>query len=789
MRSILWPSGLDEQENLIVAHDRFFVEAMIEAQRWVDCQQYNNTQLFRACSRFYKCGLNVMEQPVSQEPIRSIANTIRRVSVIDKIDPVTKLESATAPDDWCSQIYYDQVDYCKIVAYQKKVAGCSSCGGFADFSGLFGYLPNDCKKGNYPTPDDAEYLAYSGLPLGHHYQPQESTNSICRARRGVWALERGRLYIAPWLQSTETVIVEWDGIKNLWDDLDLVENNAQLKRFVRYYVQWNHLKDYDRDDVAAKSAEKDWRTALSELMRDCREETRVRGCEGSNARMAVIPLQSQGGPTGQLFPEPATIQLAIQEATQCPFVAPPSFDPPSGSIVTFPVWIVISCATPGAEIFYTLNGSSTPSRASTKYNGPFQIGANTNVKAVAYVGQCGSILHPGGVVESDYIDAALITDSPPTLSTLCTDIDKAGKWFVFHPDGSKDINWKLLFKFIEAETVTRLELYETNTAGEWTTGRCWATQYTIYPPSRGGSPFNSYPLVITENNLQRNTQYESSLGSVDSSLHDWRLFGESVGSTSTGKFYKLIIFRADGLVIYATSNITCNENGTCFTIDGSSNPESGSFTMTLGGSLEAGGVQLTFTFDENSGRWVFSNLKGGTLNSGSDVVGTTYPAPLLAFPPINVTWKDGYAEVCATLPSAPATTTTTTVEPTCDQFVADLPATFEAEWTLINGICEWTGNLVTLNKIMVDGVFQSYSGISSDVNGTPGGCGLLSAAIDLSFTCNPETGESSWQASVVYNSGAVVVFNGPSSSDSPVGPSGTYSYVSGIFTDATLVIH
>lgn len=681
LQPLLWPQG--EAENLILPHNKFFTEALIEIQRWADCYQYNNSQLYRACSRFYTCGLNVMEAPGALVQ-GSIANTIRRLSVIDQIDPATQLESAAAPDQWCSRIYYKQVPHCELLKYQQKVASCLSCGGGnANFSGLFGFPGASCQKGNFPTPTDAEYLSSPALPLGHHYQPQASTDSRWgRSRHGVWSLERGRIYLAPWLQSTETVIVEWDGIKADWDDLDLVVDNAQLKRAVRYYVLWNHLKDYERDDVAAAQAEKDWIMALRGLMRDCREETRVRGCEGSNARQADIRIN------GDPEPIPATLQYPGNGGSAgaggsnpggagggvpgCVPVEAPEFDPPSGAIVTYPTWVTITSATDGAEIYFTTDGSE-PTRASNRYSGPFQLASGYNINAVAFLGVC-----PSPENSSDYISAQdhlnppddpTKTGSAPVLTVLCTDTDRAGRWYVFTPDGSKDINWRLEFAFNAGSTVKRLEMYETDENGVWSSGRAWATQYLI------NGNFATFPLVLDDGG-QINHAYTTNLNEPGDDAHSWAMFGESVGRPSTGSHYKLIIFLEDGTKFYTTHSIECvgedPEEG-CIELEANDQREV-SYTFNIATKLSPDGtivpaviVTGTWVVFVLDGQWILGQVNAvssdGSSVSLSDVgftPGTKYaPGDVVVLSGVSANGIVGEGG-CVILPPIPPTTTTTT---------------------------------------------------------------------------------------------------------------------------------
>lgn len=197
-------------------------------------------------------------------------------------DVTTTSTSYTNDYDWCSEVIYQQIDACHMREYLGKSAACGSCLPID----LFFNINSSCLggKGAIPTPTDEGVPAgLPILPLGYHY-PQESTDSTRRATQGVWAIERGRILIAPWIQSTETVVVRWNGIKRAWADGDLVEDDPDLIRAVKLYLQKECARDDDRDPQAEQGYERQFNLALQDLWHECRQETLVRECEPSFAR-------------------------------------------------------------------------------------------------------------------------------------------------------------------------------------------------------------------------------------------------------------------------------------------------------------------------------------------------------------------------------------------------------------------------------------------------------------------------------------------------------------------------
>lgn len=276
LRLNIFPAG--EAENLVAPHDKAFIDALTDLQTWVACLQVDNTSLFDQCSTLFNCGLTVLTAP------RGI---IRSVSVVDRLNQTTGKEDATLGIDWCSELFYEQADPCCVNKYLSLAARMRCCPSIP----LFFNLTAGCcgAAGQFNAPTDAGVdPTLPILPLGYHY-PQASTDRSCgRATAGRWSLERGKIYVLPWIQSTETVIVKWDGNKRSWNDGDPIDDDPLLKRAVEEWVRADHAGKFDKDPAEHARATAAYAIALANLIHQCNEETRVRSCEPSQARGSNI---------------------------------------------------------------------------------------------------------------------------------------------------------------------------------------------------------------------------------------------------------------------------------------------------------------------------------------------------------------------------------------------------------------------------------------------------------------------------------------------------------------------
>lgn len=238
LKALIWPNGVPE--NLVAPIDKYFEDAFMDVQKYVTCLQDWHTDVFPACSTFFKCGLSVFDAP---------KGAIRRVRTFqgEFCDPVTLIPSTFQEVNCWSRRFLDRVS----------------------------------------APANAGLPA---LPMGFKY-PETTTDSVFgRALTGLWTLDRGRLYVAPWLQSMESVVVEWDGLKTKFSDTDLLPDDQGLKRAIRLYVQKEFARDFERDLVAKKDLVGDWLDARGDLIYVCEQEKHLPPQEFCPAEVASLWL-------------------------------------------------------------------------------------------------------------------------------------------------------------------------------------------------------------------------------------------------------------------------------------------------------------------------------------------------------------------------------------------------------------------------------------------------------------------------------------------------------------------
>jgi hypothetical protein len=222
-----------EQENLLHAHDLIFLEALGEIQKDVVEAQDDQCNVVEFCRTSYRCGMTVLAAP------RGI---IHRVYLIQKRE---------GKYDWCRPVFLQQREYYELESWSRTFRHRASSAGLGR------------------------------LPLGLTAADASNDSKHGRAHNGLYAIHDHNIYIAPWLQSDEAVVIEWKGIKptTRWTDDDLVDDSPEFKKAVKLFFQYAHERDYGTDPAQRSSLHEDYNDALSELMLQRREETRVKAQE------------------------------------------------------------------------------------------------------------------------------------------------------------------------------------------------------------------------------------------------------------------------------------------------------------------------------------------------------------------------------------------------------------------------------------------------------------------------------------------------------------------------------
>lgn len=236
IRRRIWPSP-GEHSSLVDAHDGFFLEAFGDLMKWIPCVQANHTDVHPVCSTYVQCGKTLLDAPVG---------VIRRVYTI-------------ANGIWCNPVEYLPSNMREIECWSRNLLT------------------------SFVNPANAGLPA---LQQGIKFVEPATDSKWGRSRTGIWAIYRNRLYLAPWVQSNESVIVEWDGIKWKWNANDLVDEELwtpDYENAIKLFVKHHHDRDYEPavQRMELKDMLQEYYDARAMLIHSCEQridEQQVKEC-------------------------------------------------------------------------------------------------------------------------------------------------------------------------------------------------------------------------------------------------------------------------------------------------------------------------------------------------------------------------------------------------------------------------------------------------------------------------------------------------------------------------------
>jgi len=198
---------------------------MGDLMKWIVCVQENHTDVHPACSTYVECGKTIFDAPIG---------------VIDRVFTI-------ANGNWCDRVIYQPATFTEIECWSRNLLS------------------------TFVNPVNA---GLPGLQQGYKYVEKATDSKWGRSRVGRYCVHRKRLYLVPWVQSNEDVIVEWDGQKWYWNDADLLDENLWTTDYdnaIKLFVKHHHARDFEPsvDRMTLKDMMQEYYDARAMLIHSC----------------------------------------------------------------------------------------------------------------------------------------------------------------------------------------------------------------------------------------------------------------------------------------------------------------------------------------------------------------------------------------------------------------------------------------------------------------------------------------------------------------------------------------
>jgi len=239
VRAQVFPYGVPE--NLSAVINSYITEALVHLQKYVPCfQQLNVTK-----TDVLTGDTKNMEEYVRTSVVAAPDGVVNRLYTIDGDSANTNSSSKF------DERHYKQKTFKDITEWIRGEEATD-------------YLTVSTTAGASPSATD---------PTNVQVGTQATTDTEERALTGMWAKYRGKLYIAPRLINSESLVVEWTGFKKSWADGDTVDgDDPEVQRAVKLYVTKEHARDWDHDSESYNFATAEFNDAVSEMIWECNQK-------------------------------------------------------------------------------------------------------------------------------------------------------------------------------------------------------------------------------------------------------------------------------------------------------------------------------------------------------------------------------------------------------------------------------------------------------------------------------------------------------------------------------------
>jgi|21_taG_2_1085346.scaffolds.fasta_scaffold08183_3 hypothetical protein len=239
LQSDIWPEGLPE--NISGPALKNITAGLVHIQRYVPCFQTKNISRYPQCSTYFQAGKTVVDAPKGR------ISKVYTIQAGDEDYPALFRQTTKADVD------------CHSLSYLKTV--------FPPENSGFEALPLGFK---YPESTSDYKAVVSGAVstqgVSKHY----------RAVTGRWALDKGKLWVSPWLNSNEVLVAEWEGLQQSYGDEDIVPDDADFIRALKLYVHKEYCRDFDNDYEKYRFLSLEFNDAVGDLIYECSKQNELK---------------------------------------------------------------------------------------------------------------------------------------------------------------------------------------------------------------------------------------------------------------------------------------------------------------------------------------------------------------------------------------------------------------------------------------------------------------------------------------------------------------------------------